>query len=210
MNGLIKTPAALLLSTACLAGTANAGLITGSIQFSGASTNDTTSLLTSTTLQSFTGTGTGGLPVVQFGDSGSYGSVPGGTAVNFNPFVYTGVGVVLPTTLWSFTYSGQTYSFTATSITSVATSSHMIPNVGEQDFLSITGVGTVSITGGVNPPSPNQANFTITESGPPGATSGFNFAESITVVPEPSVLALGALATVPVMWRVIRGRSGRK
>jgi hypothetical protein len=207
MKGLLKLQLGVVIVVASVAGTAQAGLISGTIQFSGGSTNDTMSLLTSKTLQSFTGVGAGGTPVVQYGDSGDFSTVPGNTPVTFNPFTYTGPGTVLPVTLWSFISGGETFSFVANSITSVSTSEVNIPNVGLEDFLNIKGTGTVSIAG--SGLTPTLATFTITESGPPGSTTAFSFAESVTVVPEPSVLALGALAAVPFAWRFVR-KAGRK
>ncbi len=207
MKVLLKLQLGVVLVGAGVAGSAQAGLISGSIQFSGGSTNDTTSLLTSTTLESFTGAGAGGMPVVLAPSSGSFSSVPGNTPVTFDTFTYTGAGTILPITLWQFVSGGDTYSFVANTITSVSTSEVNIPNVGLEDFLNIKGTGTVSIAG--SGLTPTLATFTITESGPPGATTAFNFGESITVVPEPSVLALGAVAVVPFAWRFMR-KGGRK
>jgi hypothetical protein len=206
MKGFLKTLPVAALVIAGVAGSAQAGGITGSIQFTGGTTNDTMSLITSTTLESFTGTGPGGTPVVQFGDSGSYGGVLAGTPVTFDLFTFTGPGTILPTTLWQFTTGGETYSFVADTITSVAATSHIIPGLGEQDFLNITGSGIASISG--SGLTPTRGTFTITESGPPGATTAFNFGESL-VVPEPSVLALVGMAVVPFAWRYVR-KAGRR
>ncbi len=207
MKGFLKSQTVAVLITAGIAWSARAGNMSGSIQFSGGTTNDTTSLLSSTTLESFTGTGVGGLPVVQFGDSGSFGTVPGGTTVNFFQFTYAGVGVILPTTLWDFTYGGETYSFVADTISSVSATAHNIPGVGEEDFLNITGTGLVTISG--SGLTPTMATYTITESGPPGSTTAFNFAESISVVPEPSVLAIAGTVALPLVWRRLR-MAGRR
>lgn len=208
MKALLQTlPIAGLVAVATtLSGQAQT--ISGSIQFSGGSTNDTTSLLTSSKMLGFTGTGLAATPVVQYGDSGSYFGVPSGQPVAFNSFDFSlGVGPIPSTTLWSFTYGGDVYSFAANAITTLSQRSLILAGgAGEEDFLNIKGTGIASILGSNLNPTPGT--FSITESGPPGATTAFNFSE-IIVVPEPSTLALLAISAIPLAWPFVRRGSLR-
>ena len=194
----------LAISIACLiaAGAsfnAQAQGVTGSISFTGGSVNDTTSLLTSATFTGFTGV-SGGSPEVQYSPTGTFAGVPPTYQAAFLPFTFSGAGVSLPSELWQFTLSGVNYEFIASSITQVLPTALSLPGGAQQDFLNISGTGTVHVSGF----TPTPATFTITESGPPGVSSAFNFAETITAVPEPSVFAFLTVSALPFAGRLVR------
>jgi len=190
--------ACLIAAGACLE--AEAQEVTGSISFTGGTINDTTSLLTSATFTGFTGV-SGPSPEVQFTPTGTFAIVPPTTQASFLPFTFSGAGVSLPAELWQFSLvAGPTFEFVASSITQVSPSSLTLPGGGEQDFLNITGTGTVYVSG----LTPTPATFSITESGPPGASSAFNFGETITAVPEPTVFAFLTVSALPLAGRLFR------
>jgi len=176
--------------------------VTGSIMFTGSTVNDTTSLLTSASFTAFSGLGAGGYPEVQYTPTGTFAVIaPPTTPVQFFPLTFSGLGVSLPAEFWQFTVpSPASLEFIGSTITQVSTRSLSLPGGGEEDFLNISGTGTVLVSGF----SPTPATFTITESGPPGAGNSFNFAESVTAVPEPSVVAFLTMSALPFAGRLVR------
>jgi hypothetical protein len=129
----------------------------------------------------------GGLTSITFGSNwsfvtglGLYSGIPSGTPVAFNNFSFTGDGTgavltapVLP--LWSFTSSGNNYSFNLQSLTNGHT---------ESGAMAFTGMGTLFATGF----DPTPASFSM-------SGTGTNFVYELsfvtnTAVPEPSSIAL--------------------
>ncbi len=110
--------------------------ITGGVLFTGGSlTVDTGNLATATKFNSFSGS------VVMFGSqSGSYASVPTGTAVTWTPFTFSLSLLPNPVNpLWTFTLNAtDVYSFSATSVTVIQQSA---------GFLDVKGNGIAHIDG---------------------------------------------------------------
>lgn len=161
---------------------AQAQPISGSISFTGgADVNG--SLSTATAYTGFFDAGSITMPVV-LGSSqtGSYASVPTGTQVTFYPFTF--LPFTSPQTLWSFTTGGETYSFTATSLSDIV----------HPGYLNLTGNGFASITG-VTSYTETAATWSYTDTGS-GAGPAFNFGATITATPEPSAASLMTVLAV--------------
>lgn len=111
-------------------------MVTGSIGFDALAATNTGKLSTATEILSITqGVVAGGTQM------GSYSSVPANTGpVDFSSIdsFHTIVGPLASSPLWTFSYDGNTYSFTATSISLVYQSAN---------FLDISGQGYADITG---------------------------------------------------------------
>lgn len=123
-----------LALAALVAGQAQASFISGSISFDGTATLNGP-ITTATGFTSFTGVDVADL--TQTGDySGTDGSLVTMTGFDFDPFN----GPVTP--LWTFDYSGKTYSFDLNTITGVSRA-----NFGGFDFLTVSGSGVANITG---------------------------------------------------------------
>jgi len=148
--------------------------INGIISFSGGATLNGPIPTATAFTEIFGPGGPGTHPVVNPGATGDYASVPAGTPVDFTEFSFPGSSV---SPLWTFTIGPTTYSFEATSMTTTV----LIVNQTAH-FLNIYGEGVAHITG--FEPTPGTWSITSTPAGPV-----FTFG-SVTVVPEPSVLAL--------------------
>ena len=143
----------------------------GGISFSGFDTTDNDNLLLATKFLTFS-------LVRVTSVSGDYLGVPTGSVTNpgvtFKPFTWNPFsGSVVP--LWSFTYSGKTYSLDATSLT---------VDFNSASTLVLEGAGTAHITGFDD--SPGLWNITANSLGGTASFSASN------IVPEPtSILLLG-------------------
>jgi hypothetical protein len=168
--------------------------ITGSLSFTGGAdvTGGTNGLSTATAYTGFFGSGSGGKPVVLGGSqSGSYATVPTGTAVTFFPFTF--LPFTSPQELWTFSVGPTTYSFTATTLTDMDPST---------PFLNLQGTGMLSISGFTD----TTAKWTYTDTGS-GPGTAFNFGASIVATPEPSTASLMiVLALVGVVVRIATKR----
>jgi len=148
--------------------------INGTISFVGGATLDGP-LATATAFTGYTGPSGSGSPVVLGGSTtGDFAGVVGGTAATFSLFTFSPAAPVNP--LWSFTYGGKLYSFSATSITVDYQSSV---------FLDITGTGVAHIDGFTD----TIGSFSITDTHL-GASPVITFGASFSVVPEPTSAAL--------------------
>jgi hypothetical protein len=149
--------------------------ISGEISFIGGATLNGP-LESATAFTSFFGPGGPGTsPVVNYGATGTYSSVPAGvTAADFLPFTF--LPDYLPQAhLWSFTVGDITYSFEATSA---------VVTFQNNRFLNIEGSGIGHVTGF----DPTPGTWSIVDTGFPGSPV-FTFGAA-TVVPEPSTAAL--------------------
>jgi hypothetical protein len=150
---------------------AQANTITGDISFGGSTVLDSSDLNVAKTL-SFS------YAYVASVD-GAYGgvSVPpasAATVVTFSGFTFRPT-VTLPSgTLWTFTYNGATYSFTAKTLSSIVSTTNSI---------TLEGVGYADITGYQETPG----TWIITAN---SAGTTFSFSSSTAAVPEPATLLL--------------------
>jgi hypothetical protein len=184
LTSLTQVGSGLLLAVALTGNMAFASPspINGSITFNGTANTNSGDLLNATSFTSFAG-----VTVVNT-DTGSYAGLTG-DAVTFTPFSFN-AGSVSP--LWTFTVSGITYSFVATSI-----------NIESQttSFLNLEGNGVASITGegSVN------GTWSITDTGN-GAPS-FSFGAGTTVPDGGSTALLMSLGLAGVaLWLYARNR----
>ena len=168
--------------------------INGDITFYGGAVLDGP-IGTATAFLSFSGPGGTAKPVVG-SVSGDYSSVPIGTGASFGPFTFeqpAGTPFV-PFVVWQFILGSTVYNFTATSITDV---------YQDSTSLAIEGTGTAYIDGFAQTPG----TWTVIDL---GITSVVSFGSAVTVVPEPSVLALLAMFA-PVGWLIaVRVRNGSR
>lgn len=145
---MIKT----LLLVGSLAGAVSSAMaisvpINGSIDFAGDFTladgagNATSNFLVATQFSDFIG------EHVNVTHTGSYASVPTGTAVTFTPFVFDPAGSVTP--LWTFTVGTTVYSFNLTSFFIDTRSSSSIHLIGNGTAFIDDGSGTYSPTDGL-------------------------------------------------------------
>jgi hypothetical protein len=140
--------------------------ITGSIDFAGVATFDTTSLLTASRVSLWNSSF-----VLQ--DSGSFSSIAAGTTVNMTaPWIFK------PSTptpaLWSV--GGFTFDLTSSTVVTQTSS-----------FLNVTGVGTISANGFTT--TPGTWSFTSSSSNG-GNQSSFGFQASTSAVPEPATVGM--------------------
>jgi PEP-CTERM motif len=152
---------------------AQAQSISGTISFTGGANLDEP-IATATQYISYFGVSTPNPVVLGGSQTGTFAAVPAMTQVTFLPFTF--LPFTAPQTLWSFTSGGDTYSFTATSLT----------DINQVGYLNIQGSGTLSVTGFANTP----ATWSYTDTGSGTAVS---FGASITATPEPSTIALMAV-----------------
>lgn len=111
-------------------------MVTGSVGFDAVAKTNTNKLATATEITSISQA-----TVAAGTETGSYSAVPDNTGpVTFSAIdsFATIVGPLLHSPLWTFTYDGKTYSFTATSITL---------DYQNKNFLDISGQGYADITG---------------------------------------------------------------
>jgi hypothetical protein len=186
MKRLVVATISLLMALAWVAPSLRAaGPITGSIDFGGVVTFDSTSLANATRINIWNSSF-----VLQ--DSGDFSSIAPGTNVTmaapwiFNPSTST-------PSLWSV--GGFTFDLTSCVIVSQSAT-----------FLNITGVGTIRAAG--FDPTPGTWSFTASDaSGQPQATFGFQ--TQTAAVPEPSTILLvfigfGGLLCIGARRRKIR------
>jgi hypothetical protein len=180
MNRAMKTILAILAGGLLLCQQTQAAPITGSIEFFG----------------SATASGPSGPPdTIHFIDpwhslagTGSYLSVPFGTATTFSDFTFVGDGtaatLVAPDVpIWTFTIGPTTYSFDLLALTN----GHVEPGA-----MAFTGTGIAHITGFDDTP----ASFALQ-----GAGTGFDFtlsSSTIGTIPEGSTTVLLVLGLVLV------------
>jgi hypothetical protein len=153
---------------------AGATLITGDISLSGTSSTDNANLALATAFTSFSN-----VVVSTTGGSGSYTPALSGQSATMTTFTFSpsfSPDPLVP--LWTFTYSGSTYSFNATSL--VVSSS--IP-----DSITMGGTGMAYITGFNATPgtwvlSANDAS----------GTESFSLSTQISSVPVPAAMLLFA------------------
>jgi len=90
-------------------------------------------------------------------------------------------------TLWSFSTGGISYSFDATSV---------VVSAQNANFLDLEGAGVAHVTGYAD----TQGTWSITLT---GAGPTFTFGEQMTIVPEPSSIALILVASgsLAIFWR---------
>jgi len=176
--------------------TAQAQVFTGSISFVGGAVIDNP-IPNATSFTSFYGTGgPGSDPVVQGGqETGVYTPLNGGNIqVAFVPFTFSPSPT--PFQLWSFTYSGVTYSF---DITSVTTDNQQV-FAGNFAFLNVGGAGEAFVSGytGYTP-----ATWSITGTTANSASVTITLGSDVNAVPEPSTvpLALAGLVIGGVIYR---------
>lgn len=158
--------------------TAHGQSITGTISFTGGATLNNP-IATATGYTGFFGPGLGNLPVVLGGSqTGTYAGVAAMTPVTFTPFTF--LPFTGPQVLWSFSSGGETYSFTATSLT---------PPVSLPGYLNLQGNGFASATGTVNY-TDTAATWSYTDT---GSGTSVSFGASVTATPEPSTISLLAV-----------------
>jgi hypothetical protein len=163
-NSLIRIAAALLLALA-ISSAAKADPINGTIGFIGTnfSTDDNADFTLATKFTSFTAYTSGP-------GTGDYSSVTTFLPVTFTPFSFSDSGV---TPLWSFTLSGITYSFDATTVSVQTTPNSIIAQ----------GNGIASITG----KDDTAGSWIITANGIGGAALTFS---ASTAVPDGGMTAM--------------------
>jgi len=150
--------------------------IIGDVGFSGGYAVNSPNLATATAFTSFD-------TIVVNATHGSYNVVPanGTVAAAFTPFTFNPATVPAPS-LWSFTFNGLTYTFTATTETSQYLG-------GVLNSWNIGGTGFASITGFAN--TPGTWTLTATQTG-----ASFTFASTAGVGPVPdngtTLILLGA------------------
>jgi hypothetical protein len=148
-----------------LGAAADAAPITGTINFVGAGSYDTTTL-TATSV------------IVFGGGSGDFtGLFPDLTAVTWTSPLTFSPSVSPLGTLWSVSFGGNTASFDATGGSGL---------VDGQGFLSITVSGSLSLTGFNDTPGV----LTISSQGGQGVNVSFSATTAATPIPEPASLAL--------------------
>ncbi len=161
--------------------------ISGTVRMSGDVTLDTQSLNTATKASFVNPAGS-----VSAGTGSYLGTA--GASVNFANFTFFPLASqstpVNP--LWSFVSGGLTYSFNLANINNVS--------LNDDTFLTMTGSGTVTITGPGSPFDTTAANWSFTITDTSGGSSGsfiFGFAQSDTAVPDGgmTVMLLGAALT---------------
>jgi hypothetical protein len=166
MKTLALATFSILLAAVSFVPSLQSAPITGSIDFGGTVTFDTTSLATATRVNIWNSSF-----VLQ--DSGDFSSIAPGTSVTMAaPWIFN------PSTSTPSLWSVDGFKFDLTSCVIVSQSS---------TFLNISGVGTISATG--FDPTPGTWSFTSSASrGQPQTTFGFQ--TQTAAVPEPGTLTL--------------------
>lgn len=178
MSKKLSSLKALAVCGAMAAFNIQAAQITGGVLFTGGSLTVNGSLQTATAFTGFSGS-----KVMLGGQSGSYASVPTGTAVAWTPFTFSPSLFPNPVSpLWTFTIGPTTYSFEATSVTMVQQS---------PGFLNVKGAGIAHIDGYADTPG----NWYIHST---GRSTFFTFGAGSNAVPDGgmTVALLGAAAGV--------------
>jgi hypothetical protein len=178
---IMKTILAILAGGLLLCQQTQADPATGAIEFTGSATASGPSGGTPVTI-SFAN------PWQTFAGTGSYATVPQGTATTFNDFTFTGDGAAAmllapDAPIWTFTISGTTYSFDLLALTN----GHV-----ESGAMAFSGTGIAHITGF----DPTPASFALQ-----GAGTGFDFtlsSSTTATIPEGSTTVLLVLGLVLV------------
>jgi hypothetical protein len=175
---MLKRLSVVLSLTALLvaaAPKAEATPITGQVFFAGLTqlSPSGSSLATATGLNFVSG--------LVLGGSGTYSDAMAGTLVSFTSFTFNPSTAVQP--LWSFVYSGLTYSFNLASVTI---------NVQNATTLGLSGIGTLYVkNGSTNVYDPTLGYWAFSNQ-TAGGGPRFSFSADSTTVPEPgSMLLLG-------------------
>lgn len=182
--------AAMLVVSCCLSAPeafAQAGFITGKVNFNGAATLDSTNLATATRVVSWSDTETTG------GNTGSFSGVTNNVPVTFFAPWNFNSGPIM--NFWSFNSPGGNFRFDLTAST-ISSQNSMFLTVSGTGFIR----GTNSMGDSFTPTAGNWA-FTIQDSSSGGgATFTFSFsADTSAVVPEGgSALALLGIGLVAV------------
>jgi VPDSG-CTERM motif len=178
-----------LVSCGLFSQQAQAGPIVGGISLGGSYATNTGNVNTATSFTSFPS-------VVVFSVSGSYAGVPTGLSspvVTMTPFTFNPFSApVIP--LWTFMFSGSTYSFDLTVL-----SSRLQPG---DNTLTLKGTGLLHITNFTD--TPGTWTFTANQAG-----DTFSFSSSNAAVPDSgsAVALLGiALAGIEGVRRALRAR----
>lgn len=177
--------AALVLIFGTETARAVGGPITGSIDFGGVVTFDTTSLATATRVNLWNSSF-----VLQ--DSGDFATFvsPGANATMASPWIFN------PSTATPSLWSVGGFKFDLSSSIVV----QQTPT-----FLNVTGTGTISGNGFL--PTPGTWSFTSSNSnGSNNATFGFQAQSAPNPVPEPGTIGLFALGAAGVISRQMAGR----
>jgi hypothetical protein len=189
MKTPLKTSLTLLIiglvSCGLFSQQAQAVPIVGGISLAGVYSTNTGNLNTATAFTSF------GAVVTSV--SGSYTGVPFGTSVTMNPFSFNPFSSSV-TPLWTFMFSGSTYSFDLTVLSSI-----LQPG---DDTLTLKGTGTLHITNFTD--TPGSWVFTANQK-----SDTFSFSSSNGTVPDSgsAVALLGiALAGIEGVRRALRAR----
>ena len=181
MKMAMKTILAILAGGLLLCQQTQADPATGAIEFFGSATASGPSGGTPVTIDFLNGWQT-------LAGTGSYGTVPPGTATTFNDFTFVGDGVAAmllapDTPIWTFTVGGTTYSFDLLALTN----GHV-----ESGAMAFSGTGIAHITGF----DPTPASFALQ-----GAGTGFDFtlsSSTTATIPEGSTTVLLVLGLVLV------------
>jgi hypothetical protein len=179
MKALMAAFAVAILACA----TAQAVPITGQVTMAGTATLNNMNLNQATAATAFSGV------TVINPTTGSYAGSQG-TSVTFNPFSWNPSSAPV-SPLWSFIFSGRTFTFNLTSLTVVSQSS---------TFLNIAGIGTLTISGAGPTFDPTVGAWSFSIVNPGGGASSnfqFGFVSSNNALPEGgSALALLGVALV--------------
>ncbi len=169
-NALLAALAVAVLACGSFVPQAQAVPITGQVTMAGTATLNNMNLGSATAATSFSGV------TVINPTTGSYAAPPTiGSSVNFNGFIFGGGGV---TPLWSFSANGLLYRFNLVSSTIVSQSN---------SFLNISGIGSLTITGGTSNFDPTTGAWSFSIVNPGGGASSnfqFGFVSSNNAIPE--------------------------
>lgn len=147
--------------------------INGAISFSGTSINDNPDLTLAAEFTSFSD-----VVVSTTGGTGDYSSVVSGQPVKFTPFIFRPWLIPDPLmSLWTFDFTGKTYSLDATSLKI---------NYSSYNTISMEGTGIAQITGFDDTP----ANWYFSANSAGGTASFSSSAENTAPVPEPATMLL--------------------
>lgn len=170
--------------------------IVGSVDFGGTVTFDTTSLSTATEVMNWNSSF-----VLQ--GSGDFSSIPFGTQSTMAPQWIFNSGTPAtplpgPATPGLWSVGGFTFDLTSASVVPGQTN----------NFLHVTGTGTVTSTNSNFAATPGLWSFTVSDSNGQAQTS-FGFQANTTAVPEPGTLALittGVISLVGIARKKSRQR----
>jgi hypothetical protein len=146
--------------------------IDGALSFSGTSVQDNLNLAIATAFTEFSD-----VVVSATGGTGDYATIPAGQSVTFSPFTFRPALSPDPLTLWTFDFSGDTYSFDATSL---------VISDSTYNTIGMHGTGIAHITGFDDTPG----DWYFTANGAGGTASFSSSADNTAPVPEPATMLL--------------------